>query len=539
MIRKIPILALATALLLPAPGAGQERAARTDRAGGSAGAIQARIFEEALDEIAARYREPLSDSALWARALDGLIDSIDDPYAAVFTPDEVEAFDEANTGNYSGIGVQITELNDRVTITKVFRGTPADAVGLLEGDIIAGVDGSDALDWTTATVSDSIRGPAGTDVDVVIERDGFDDRVPFTITRAEVHVPAVEADVLSGGVGYITIDRVARNVALEVDSVLRETREATGIVIDLRRNPGGYLDESLMMADVFLEPGQKLASLRSRAVGGDGEAREESWTARAPARVPDKPIVILVDQYTASAAEIVAGALQDYDRALIIGERTFGKGVVQTVVDLPYGHKLRLTTGTWHTPLGRSLHRPRTAEGRPLAEDLDTFPMVRTPAGRELYASGGVFPDLVVHPDTLLEVERELLQAAQENEVPLGVRLQEFGFSQAQALKGEGEGPRLDEAAFDAFVQDLEKEGLPSELAEDPVARHYLAWTARRATADRMQDIAAGAEIRMERDPVLSEAVRLIQEAASQPDLFVLAARARDRMDDQTTRGGS
>lgn len=539
MIRKIPTLALATVLLLPSPGAGQERAARTDRASGSAGAIQARIFEEALDEIAARYREPLTDSALWARALDGLIESIDDPYAAVFTPEEVEAFDEANTGNYSGIGVQITELNDRVTITKVFRGTPADAVGLLEGDIIAGVDGSDALDWTTSTVSDSIRGPAGTDVDVMIERDGFDDPVPFTITRAEVHVPAVEADVLSGGVGYITIDRVARNVALEVDSVLREIPEAKGIVMDLRRNPGGYLDESLMMADVFLEPGQTLASLRSRAVGGHGEAREESWTARAPARVPDKPIVILVDQYTASAAEIVAGALQDYDRALILGERTFGKGVVQTVVDLPYGHKLRLTTGTWHTPLGRSLHRPRTAEGRPLGEDLDTFPMVRTPSGRELYASGGVFPDLVVHPDTLLEVERELLQAAQENEVPLGVRLQEFGFAQAQARKAEGEGPRLDEADFEAFVQGLESEGLPAELAEDPVARHYLAWSARRATADRMQDIAAGAEIRMERDPALSEAVRLIKEATSQPDLFVLAAQARDRMGHEATRGGS
>lgn len=533
MKRTISTLALLGALLLPVQAAAQNGTdvGRNGRSNGSAAAVQAEIFRQTLEEIAARHQKVFSDSVLWAKALEGMIEALDDPYAAVFTPSEVDAFDEENTGNYSGIGVQITELNGRVTVTKVFKGTPADEVGLLEGDIVVGVDRSNARDWTTAIVSDSIRGPAGTDVRVVIERNGFDDPVPFNITRAEVHVPAVEADLIAGDVGYITIDRVARRSAMEVDSVLREMPQARGFIIDLRRNPGGYLDESLMMADVFLDRGQTLASLRSRAPGGDGRTSEESWEGRVPARVPDKPIVILVDEFTASAAEIVAGALQDYDRALVVGERTFGKGVVQTVLDLPYGHKLRMTTGTWHTPLGRSLHRPRTAEGRPLGENLDTFPKVTTPAGRELYAAGGVFPDLEIAPDTLREAERDLLQAAQENEVALGVRLQEFGFDQAQQLKAEGLGPLLREPAFEVFIQTLKEEGLPASVVDDPVAREYLAWRARLTTADRMLDLGAATEIRMERDPALSEAVRLLEASTSQPDLLSRAARIRDAQD--------
>lgn len=528
MIRKLPILLLVFGLLLPGPASAQSTADRWRSSNDAPGSAQAEIFQRALEQISKRHQNVFSDSVLWAKALDGLLESLDDPYAAVFTPAEVEAFDEANTGDYQGIGVQITELNDVVTITKVFRGTPADEVGLLEGDVIVGVDGSEARDWTTATVSDSIRGASGTDVRVVIERDGFAEPVPFNITRADVHVPAVEADVMAGDIGYVTIDRVARGSAMEVDSVLREISSARGLVLDLRRNPGGFLDESLMLADVFLDPGSTLAALRSRTLGGDGEFSEESWEARVPARVPDKPIVILVDRFTASAAEIVAGALQDYDRALVIGERTFGKGIVQTVMDLPHGHRLRITTGTWHTPLGRSLHRPRTAEGRPVSEDLDTFPTVRTEAGRELYAAGGIFPDLTIDADTSLVAERDLLQAAQENGVALGVRLQEFGFAQAQELRAEGRAPELRIPAFEVFVGTLVSEGLPAELADDPVIRDFLAWRARMAIADRMLDIGAGADVRMERDPVLAEAVRLIKASSSQPELFSQARATRN-----------
>jgi carboxyl-terminal processing protease len=538
---KLPVVVYFAATAFFASPLVAQDARRSGDASGSSGAVQAEIFERALEEIANRHQSAVSDSVLWTNALQGLLESLDDPYAEVFTPSEVEAFDEENTGNYSGIGVQITELNGDVTVTKVFRGTPADEVGLVEGDVIVGVDSSDARDWSTGVVSDSIRGPAGTDVRVVVAREGFDEPVPFVITRAEVHVPAVEADLIAGDVGYITIDRFARRAAVEVDSVLREIPSARGIVLDLRRNPGGFLDEALKMADVFLQRGQKLASLRERSVGEDDGTNETSFTDGVSARIPDKPIVVLVDGFTASASEIVAGALQDHDRALIVGDRTFGKGVVQTVLDLPHGYKLRMTTGTWHTPLGRSLHRARAADGRPVPEDTDTFPEVTTPGGRTLVAAGGVFPDLPVTPDTLRIAERELLQAAQENEVPLGVRLQEFGFAQAKELKALGLEPQLRGDAFQAFVALLVEEGLPSDRIENPEAREYLEWRARLATADRMLDIGAAAEIRMERDHALAEAVRLMRASRTQPELYALAEAAVASGDEGTGElsGGS
>ena len=530
---RFPVLLLCATLLAPLPAAAQDvgRAENGRSGDASAAAVQAEVFQQALDEIAARHQTVFSDSALWAKALEGMVDALNDPYASVFTPEEVEDFDEGNTGNYTGIGVQITELNGQVTITKVFRGTPADQAGLLEGDVIVGVDEEDASEWTTDDVSETIRGPAGTDVRVGVAREGFDDPIGFNITRDEVHVSAVASAYLRGEetIGYVALDRVARGAAMEVDSALRTVVPASrGVILDLRRNPGGFLDEALMLADVFLERGQTLASLRSRQPGSEaGEVSEESWNARIPPRIPDRPIVILVDDFTASAAEIVAGALQDYDRALVVGERTFGKGVVQTVMDLPYGHKLRITTGTWHTPLGRSLHRPRDDQGRPLAEDLDTFPTMTTPAGRELYGMGGIFPDLVIEPDTLKKVERELLRTAGETQVPLGVRLQEFGFDEAQALKEAGEPPRLREGAFEDFLATLAEEGLPGELLEDPDGRDYLAWRARVAVADRMDDIGAAAAFRMERDPVLTKAVELLRGSEDQMALFDAAASAR------------
>ncbi|HZD04023.1 MAG TPA: S41 family peptidase, partial [Longimicrobiales bacterium] len=223
-----------------------------------------------------------------------------------------------------------------------------------------------------------------------------------------------------------------------------------------------------------------------------------------------------------------AGALQDYDRALVVGERTFGKGVVQTVMDLPEGHKLRITTGTWYTPLDRALHRPRDVKGRPLPEDVDTFPTVRTPAGRELYATGGIFPDLEVPADTLTLPEQDLVRHAGEAEVPLGIRIQEFAFDEAQALKAAGSAPRLRQEPFDAFVDRLVEAGVPAEVLQDPEARSYLAWRTRFAIADRMNDLEASTSFRMERDAALAQAVRLLEDSSSQGDLFVRPRQIRE-----------
>jgi carboxyl-terminal processing protease len=490
------------------------------------------VFLSTMEALVRMSLKAQSDSALWEAGIQGMIESLQDPYAAVFSAVESDAWEEETTGNYSGIGLQITLLNDEVTVTAVFRSTPAEDAGVQVGDVIVGVNQHDATDWSTAMAADSIRGPVGTKVRVRFKRQSFADPIPLEITRAEVHVPAVSYGIMEGNIGYALLDRVARNAAQEMDQALQELKDTRGLIIDLRRNPGGFLDESLMLADIFLQPGSTLASTSQRAPDGAGsELATESYQDRWPARVPDLPVIILVDRYTASGAEIFAGALQDYDRALVLGERSFGKGLVQTVMRLPYGRRLRFTTGEWETPLGRSLHRPRDMEMNPLEENLDTFPRVRTSGGRTLLDGGGVFPDLAMVEDTLTLAERALLSTAAEKEVPLGVRLAEFAFDVAKELRATASAPRLDQARFDAFVDGLVAAGIPADTMNAPGVRDYLNWRARMAISARMDNIGREADFRMERDPVLTEAVRLLGTTTSQLDLF----RA---VGEQVTRGG-
>jgi carboxyl-terminal processing protease len=485
------------------------------------------VLSGAIDAISRMHMQEFDDSLLWEAAIDGLVNALDDPYAELFTPQESEEWEEETTGNYSGIGLQITLLNESVTVTGVFRGFPANEMGILVGDVIVGVNGHDASAWTTTMTADSIRGPAGTMVHVEIRRPGYDDPLEFDITREEVHVPAVSYGVLEGRIGYVAMDRVARNAAREMNEALQELGRQRGLILDLRRNPGGFLDESLMLADLFLKPGSTLASTVQRAPGSPADRPEtDSYTDRWPQLVPDLPIVVLVDEFTASAAEILAGALQDYDRALVLGQRTFGKGVVQTVMPLPHGRRLRFTTGSWLTPLGRSLQRARDKEMRPLPENVDSLPRVTTPQGRTLIDGGGIFPDVELADDTLRRSEQEFLRATFEADFPLAQRIVEYGFRLAADRRTTGGGTSLSTAEMDSFTQALVSEGLDPALLQDAEVMSYLDWRVRVALAQRLDDLGVEAGVRKERDPVLQEAVRLLTTTTSQAELFLAADAA-------------
>lgn len=512
--RSVASVILAFALL--APGVrGQGTTGSTARA------REVEVLASAVTAISRMHMESFSDSVLWEAAIGGLIDALNDPYAELFTPREVEAWREDTTGNYSGIGLQITLLNDEITVTAVFRGFPASEHGVSVGDVIVGVNEHDATDWSTAMAADTIRGPVGTSVIVRIRRPGYDQEIGYDITRAEVHVPAVTYGVLDSDIAYVIMDRMARNAAREMSDAIAEFGGRKGLIIDLRQNPGGFLNESLMLADLFLKPGSTLASTVQRVPGASAEEPEtESFNDRFPQLVPDLPIIILVDGFTASGAEILAGALQDYDRAVVLGQRTFGKGLVQTVMDLPYGRSLRFTTGTWLTPLGRSLHRPRDRQGVPLPEDVDTLPRVRTPQGRSLVNGGGIFPDLVIQNDTLSTAEQDFVRTSTEAQFPLSLRLSEFGFSLAGSLREAGLTPQVSDADFEGFLEALVTEGIDPESLENSEVRGYLRWRSELAVAQRMQDVAAEADFRTQRDPVLAEAIRLLEAASSQADLF-------------------
>ena len=543
--RMTPILTL---LILALFGLGEGQVTDSTRVGGGAQGstppTESQVFLGAFQNILTYHQTTFNDSTLWEQALEGLIEGLNDPYATVFTPEEYGAFEEDNTGDYAGIGVQITQLNDRVTVTAVFRRTPADEVGMVVGDQIVEVEGVDARGWTTDMARDSIRGPIGSVVEVKVQREGLSEPLAFPIRRNQVHVSAVTGSMVRDSIGYILVDQVARGSATEVDSVFGELEAAKGIILDLRRNPGGFLVESLSMADLFLDRGKTLASTVSRSPGQPNKTTQESWSARLPARIPDKTIVVLVDRFTASAAEIVAGALQDHDRAVVIGERTFGKGVVQTVLPLPGDRRLRITTGKWMTPLGRSLHIPRDMQGRPLqdteaeAEGAEDFATVVTPGGRSLKADGGVFPDLVIKDDTLTTPEQTLLIEAGRAQIPLLLKITEFAFDHAKRFQA-GTGPEeLAPEAIESFIQGLEDDGLPPEVLENDGARRYLDWQLRLTFARRAEHLDHALEFQAERDRVLAAALKLLEESGSQSDLFA-AVEAQAALANRATEAGT
>jgi len=520
MIRRVTAIFLPLMVFSVLPGYGQT----PDPSERERAHTESQVFMGAFQNILARHQTTFSDSILWEAALEGLIEGLNDPYATVFTPEELGAFEESNTGDYAGIGVQITQLNERVTITAVFRQTPAEEVGLEVGDKIVEVKGVDARDWSVDMARDSIRGPAGSVVELKIEREGFPEPLAFPIRRDNVHVPAVTATTVHDSLGYILVDQVARGSAQEVDSAFALMPDAKGVILDLRRNPGGYFDESLSMTDLFLERGKTLAQTVSRKPGLPNQTEAESWAARLPPRITNKSLVVLVDRFTASAAEIVAGALQDHDRAVVLGEPTFGKGVVQTVVPLPGERALRITTGDWKTPLGRSLNIPRDMEGRPLQERSDSFPTITTSMGRSLRADGGVYPDLVIEDDTLTTAEQSLLLESARAGIPLTLRITEFAFEHVKRAQ-EGTGPEeFDPAALETFFRQLEEEGLPAEQLQGQETKDYLSWRVRMAFANRANQFDHALEYQAERDRVLAAAMELLEESGSQSDLFALVA---------------
>ena len=492
--------------------------------GGRDGGPEAEVFERALEVIRDYALEVRADSALWEMAIEGLVKELGDPYATVLSPDEVARFEEQSTGNYAGIGIEISELNGAVTVTTVFSGTPAEEAGLMVGDRIVGVNSDEGDDWGVEDASSRIRGEPGTRVIVYIDRDGIAEPIPFQIRREEVHIPAVRAERIFDDIWYVALGRVTRNSAAEVDSVLTERGDAGGVIFDLRQNPGGYLDESLKLADLFLDRGDVLVTTRSRMRASTGELREESARARMTPRIEEElPIIVLVDRQSASASEIVAGALQDHDRALVIGERTFGKGTVQSVIPLPEGRLIRITSGEWFTPQGRSLNRPRDLEGRVI--EPDSIPEFASIGGRRLLGGGGVFPDLEIPNDTLSTVEQAFVTAGSELEFPLQMRIQEIAFEASQAARDRGDGGGLADFpadAMDGLFSALVEAGLDGDLLTDEV-RLYLRWRAEVVFHRRLTQNARGLEVQTERDAVLDTAVRLLRGATDQESLFELA----------------
>lgn len=379
----------------------------------------ARLLDQVFTIVSGRFVDSVGAAALYEKAARGLVHELNDPYSVLLSPKELASFNASTGGKYGGVGMEIAEVQGFVTVQRVFPHTPAEQAGVIEGDRIVTIDTADARGWTTAQASDALKGRPGSKVSVKFLRAGVAEPIPVTFTRANVRIPAVPyAILLDDNVGYIPLQQFNETATDELEnSVQRLVREgARGLVLDVRGNGGGYLEQSASVANLFLNKGLEISSVRGR--GGERQVFFATRTAMAP----NIPLVILTDGRSASASEIVAGALQDHDRALIVGTTSFGKGLVQTVYPLDGGYALKMTTAKWYTPSGRSIQKERKlmpdgsfVETMPDSMETDSVrkarPKFKSDAGRIVYGGGAVTPDIIVRPDTLSTSEQKLLTA--------------------------------------------------------------------------------------------------------------------------------
>ncbi|MGO9263068.1 MAG: S41 family peptidase [Bryobacteraceae bacterium] len=355
---------------------------------------------------------PSPEKIYYKGAIPGMLRELD-PHSNFFDPKDLRLLEEEQKGSYFGVGMMVSNRNGKTVVIAPFPGSPAYQVGLRPGDIIISVNDKSTEGLNTTEVADLLKGPRGTPVKVVISREGTADYMPFTVIRDEITRKSVpEAFYLKPSIAYLKILSFSETTSRELEDAMRQLNEneIRGLVLDLRENPGGLLKAGVAVADHFLQKGQVVVSARGR------NSPQQAFTARSGNHGHDYPIVVLVDRLSASAAEIVSGALQDHDRAWILGEKTFGKGLVQTVFPLSGNTALALTTAHFYTPSGRLIQRDYSNESfydyyfHRDDNVVNPNDVKMTDGGRTVYGGGGITPDEKYQPPKLDHLELALLR---------------------------------------------------------------------------------------------------------------------------------
>lgn len=491
------------------------------------------LLEEIVRRIELEYVDGLARDSLYQAAIHGVLERLGDPNSQFVEASDWEDVRIRHHGEYGGVGLEVHDRDGFITVVAPIPGSPGARAGLRPGDRIVEVDGTSVEGWLTDQAVELLRGKPGTAVRIGVRRLGIETVVPFEITRAVIHVPSVPfAMVLDGGVGYVPLQgfngTTTEEVQAAVDSLVEEG--ASSLVLDLRRNPGGLLDEGVGVSNLFLDRGKDVVEIRARG------AEPETYRATTRQGYADFPLVVLVGHGSASAAEIVAGALQDHDRALVIGAPTFGKGSVQTLFPLSAGNVLRLTTARWFTPSGRSIQSDPSARRAAREDaaitldgswaelpDLEGKPQFASSGGRLLYGGGGIVPDLWVVPDTLSEGEYAAVRTVFAAGGNFFTALVNWAVAYIQ------ERPEL---APDFVVTEDDLRSLHAAMVERGAevsfdellgARRYVEHHVGAEVALQAWDDQGRFSRRAEQDGALQRALELLAAASDQEDLFVRA----------------
>jgi carboxyl-terminal processing protease len=488
-------------------------------------------FQRALQVINLAYIEEVDSEALVEDAIRGMLRELD-PHSVYLSAEELRRANEPLIGSFEGIGIQFNLINDTIVVVSPVPGGPSEKVGILPGDKIVRIDGKPSVgtQMNNQEVQDRLRGERGTMVDVAVSRRGAAALLDFTITRDRIPINSLDASFMATPeIGYIKLNRFSRTTMREFRQALGELKRQgmQHLILDLNYNSGGFLDVAIDLTDQFLDRNQLIVYTEGHS------APEQRFNSTARGEFKQGKLVVLVNEGSASASEILAGAIQDWDRGLVIGRRTFGKGLVQRPFELTDGSAIRLTTARYHTPTGRSIQKPYEEGAESYYEDLSerlrngelvspeniTFPdslkYFTMHNKRVVYGGGGIMPDFFIPIDTtgVSPFYSRLMRRGILN--TFGI---EYTNNNREELIAAYPTPEdfvknfiVDQELLNSLYMYSEDQDLPKMGSEEDPSEHYLRTQLKGLIARNLFDFGAYVQVTMQDDPAYQKAIEALQ----------------------------
>jgi carboxyl-terminal processing protease len=479
------------------------------------------LFNEVMTRVRDEYVHRVDLEKLMNGAIRGMLDTLD-PHSQFLTRKQYDDLMVSTHGSFGGLGIEIDIRNDWLTVIAPIEDTPAHRIGIRGGDKIVRIEDKSTRGITMTEAIQKLRGEKGTQVTITVQREGEPELLDYTITRDIIRIKSVPfAGMIDDELGYVRIAQFSDDTGGELRSALKDLRSQgmEKLIVDLRRNTGGLLTQAIEVSEQFVEPGQTLVSTRGRR-----SELGQDYKAGSRAAGGDYPLIVLVDHQSASASEIVAGAVQDLDRGLVVGLTTFGKGTVQSVMRLSGGNALKLTTAKYYTPSGRCIHKEESDPDEsavilPDEAKPDSGLAYYTMGGRLVYGGGAIHPDIEIEPEELPRIASRLAREGLVFEyavhyVAANSEIDE-GFADRPAFLSE----------FRAFLEEKEFEYTEDEYEE---GLEFVGIMLRSEIARKVWGDDAAYRIRLEGDSQLQRTIDIIAQAATVTDLFAYAARAAE-----------